>query len=160
MDTRMYTTLATILTALSLTNNPHVLSTQWYAYSVTAWSDGSLDITQAQPLTPARALQLSKGIATDDNDTTDKLTRQIKALRSEVNRLSAAVRPDAPPSTSTAATIAVPTKSEGAAGNVTVADDGRCHAIASSTGDRCKKVSLTGTGYCGQHGAISQSITK
>lgn len=149
--------ICNILLAMSLTQNPHVLSTQWYAYSITAWSDGSLDITQAQPLTPARALQLSKGIATDDKDNADKLAREIKALRAEVNRLSAVARLDAPRPPAAATAVAVPAKIEG---TVLVADDGRCHAIASSTGDRCKKVTVGGTGYCGQHGTISQSITK
>lgn len=122
--------LASKVQGLPANGRPYVLNVVDYTYTVTVWSDGSLDATCPQELDERSARSLY-----------DRIVKAAAAERRGRRTIAAKNGPEQKP-TATPAPRAKP-----------ISKRDRCQALASSTKLQCRNLAKTGKRYCNLHSA-------
>lgn len=110
---------------------PRMLGITHLYMQVTAWDDGTVDVSPPVPLDSRTARRLARRLE-DEEDRNRALRRALDQQRRD-------------------AAISPPAAHERQTTSYNYADPGQCIAIATSTGKRCRNKALRGKQYCNVH---------
>jgi len=122
---------------------PHIVSVTHYTYTVTVWSDYTVDLSSAEPLDARSAARLAARLQAQ----AERLARMARQARAQANRAKNS-QPDPDTTDTLTSTPTTPDRPI------------QCQAVAVSTGKRCRNSAISGTPYCKVHSWTEKKRTR